>query len=97
MRVLLAFVLGLLLIPIVAAVYLHLGHPPVAVADSPFPMERQIVHVPLNARIHAEMPGNSPVEANEATFVAGATVYREQCAVCHGTLTEPSVIGKHMD
>lgn len=96
MRILLGFVLGLLTIPIFAFVYLHFGHPPVAVADQPFPMERQIVHVPLDARIKADMPKASPIEANEATFVSGATIYREQCAVCHGTLNEPSVTGKHM-
>jgi thiosulfate dehydrogenase len=96
MRIVLAFLLGLLILPIFAFVYLHFGHPPVAVADQPFPMEKQIVHVPLNARINAEMPKNPPIEANEATFVAGATIYREQCAVCHGTFSEASVIGKHM-
>jgi mono/diheme cytochrome c family protein len=37
-----------------------------------------------------------PVQANEATFVAGARLYRQHCAFCHGVNGTPSRVGKHM-
>lgn len=74
---------------IVAAVsgmflYLKYGGPPVAAADPAFPMEAQIVHVPLGARIAKDMQ-SPPFAADEAGLEAGATIYTNQCASCHGT------------
>ena len=92
----LAFLLGVLLIPIAGFLYFRFGHPPVAVADQPFPFEAQIVHVPLQARIDRESPGNAPIEVSEVNLVAGAKIYREQCAFCHGLMGQPSTIAPHM-
>jgi thiosulfate dehydrogenase len=95
-RFLLGIIIGVLLLPVGAWAWFRYGHPPVAVADAPLPMERQITHVPLNARIDKEAPTAIPVQANEATFVAGAHIYREQCAFCHGVYGNKSLIGGHM-
>lgn len=67
-----------------AAVYLKYGNPPVATADPSFPMEAQIVHVPLGARIARELK-QPPFQADEQGMEAGAQVYVKQCASCHGT------------
>lgn len=67
-----------------AFLYLKYGNPPVATADPSFPMEAQIVHVPLGARIAREMK-NPPFEADEHALEAGAQIYTKQCASCHGT------------
>lgn len=95
-NLLLGFLIGLTVVPLWIFLYLRMGHPPVAVADVPFPLEKQIVRVPLHARIGAEIPSKTPIEANEISFGAGAKVYREQCAVCHGIYGQPSGIGEHM-
>ncbi|MGB9146622.1 MAG: cytochrome c, partial [Acidobacteriaceae bacterium] len=79
-RFLLGLILGLLILPAVVWGYFRFGHPPVAVADHPFPFEKQIVKMPLNARIDREMPASSPVAATPANLMAGAQTYREQCA-----------------
>ncbi len=63
--------------------YLRFGHPPVASADPAFPMEAQIVHVPLGARIAREMK-TPPFAADEAGLEAGANIYMTQCSSCHG-------------
>lgn len=81
---LLGLILGLLAIPVAAYVYFKEGHPPVAVADQPFPMERQFVKTPLHARINKEMPHSAPIEPTAANLEAGARIYSEQCAACHG-------------
>ncbi len=96
MRFLLGVVLGLLVLPLCALVYLHMGHPPVAVADSAFPFEKQIVRVPLQARIDNEMPKSAPIEASATNLTAGAQIYREQCAACHGLYGRPSAYATHM-
>ncbi len=86
----------LLAIPCMAgAVYLYIryGHPPVATADRPFPDEKAIVHIPLHARIRRDLiaPPATP-EAHD--LVAGAQVYVEHCAICHGTPQLDSSFGK---
>jgi mono/diheme cytochrome c family protein len=65
-------------------IYLRFGQPPVAAADPAFPMEAQIVHVPLEARIEREMQ-KPPFGTSEDVFEAGAKIYAASCAECHGT------------
>ena len=45
-----SFVAGLLLLPLAGYLYLAFGHPPVATADKPLPLESRIVSIPLRAR-----------------------------------------------
>jgi thiosulfate dehydrogenase len=95
-RVLFGILLGLTLAPLLVYGWFRYGHPPVAVTDKPLPFERQITHVPLNARIDREMPKTAPIEPNEENLVAGAQIYRDQCAACHGFYGKPSAFAKHM-
>ena len=46
-KVVLGFLLGLLTVAVVGFLYLKFGPLPVAVADKAFPMEKEIVRVPL--------------------------------------------------
>lgn len=95
-RILLGIILCLILLPLAVMAWFRYGHPPVAVADPPFPFERQIVSFPLNARIDREMPANPQMQADETTLNAGAQVYGDQCAVCHGFYGKPSQLGSSM-
>jgi thiosulfate dehydrogenase len=95
-RFILGIVLGSILAPAIVWGWLRFGHPPVAVADNRLPFEREIVSVPLDRRIDGEMIQTAPIEASEQTFVAGARIYREQCASCHGLHGQPSAFAKHM-
>jgi thiosulfate dehydrogenase len=93
--VVLSFVLGLLVIPVGVFLYFEFGHPPVAVADVPFPFESNVVKIPLSARIGREMPAKSPLAVNDANLIAGAQVYREQCSSCHGLKDKPSAFAAY--
>ncbi len=97
MKFLLGLILGILLVPVAVWYYLGHGNPPVAVADKPFPYEEQITHSALNKRVDHDVAGmpKPSVDPNEDTFVAGAHIYREQCAFCHGVYGDPSKIGGH--
>ncbi len=81
------FLLGVLvtLVLVVGGVwgYLKFGSLPVATSDKPFPLEAQIVRLPLRARIQHEMQ-QPPFPANEQVYEAGAQIYTQECAACHG-------------
>jgi mono/diheme cytochrome c family protein len=87
-RVLTGFVLGVLatvLVAFVAAyVYFGQGMAPVATSAAPMPFEVRLAHMALHARLAREMPGEAPIPADEANLAAGAHVYVQHCAVCHG-------------
>jgi mono/diheme cytochrome c family protein len=95
-RILLGIILGIILVPVAVLAWFHFGSVPVAVADPPFPQERLLTHVPLNARIDRELIKTPPIPADEAAFVAGAQIYHDQCSACHGLNNKPSSFGAHM-
>ena len=76
--------LGMLLLTGGVGFYFMTGRAPAAVTDPPLPFEKKLAHGALNARIDREGPKESPVPADEANFLAGAEVYKQNCAVCHG-------------
>ena len=53
-KLVLGFVLGVLAVAAVVFLDLRFGALPVAVADAAFPLEKQIVKVPMQARIERE-------------------------------------------
>ena len=89
MKFIFGLLLGLVMIPAVAYVYFTGGSAPVATSDSDMPFERYLAKKALHARIEKEMPKNVPVELNEANYLAGADLYKQHCAVCHGVPLAP--------
>ncbi|MGP8260661.1 MAG: c-type cytochrome [Acidobacteriaceae bacterium] len=83
-KLFLGFLLGVAVVVGGAAAYLRWGPLPVATADKPFPLEKQIVRMPLQARIASQMQP-APFGIGEDVFEGGAHVYHAQCAACHGT------------
>jgi thiosulfate dehydrogenase len=64
--------------------YFATGQAPVATSAFPMPFEKELAHWALHATIGREMPKTVPLHPDEANLAAGALVYREHCAVCHG-------------
>jgi mono/diheme cytochrome c family protein len=75
---------ALLLIAAGALGYVALGLAPVATASTPLPFEKRITGMALNARVNKEAPKSSPISASNEVYAAGARIYRNNCAVCHG-------------
>jgi thiosulfate dehydrogenase len=94
-KLILGFVLGILAVAAVGYLYLKFGPLPVAVADKAFPMEREIVRLPLRARIATEMK-QPPFGTSEDVFESGAKIYRKECAACHGTPGHDVAYAAHM-
>jgi len=82
-------ILGFLLVPFGVYLYVAGGSAPVATTDSDFPFEGFFAHKALNARIKKDMPKNVPIQPNEANYLAGAELYKQDCAVCHGLPLAP--------
>jgi mono/diheme cytochrome c family protein len=80
---------GFILLPLGVYLYFQQGYAPVATAAPPWPFEKRLASAALRARIAREAPGQCPIEATEDNLVAGAKIYREQCAVCHGLSGQP--------
>ncbi|MFZ0744840.1 MAG: cytochrome c [Terracidiphilus sp.] len=95
-RILFGIVLGIVLVPIAVLLWLQFGKVPVAVNDPPFPAEALITGIPLHARIEHEMVSIPPIQPDEETLVAGAHIYSDKCAVCHGIHGKSSPFGENM-
>jgi thiosulfate dehydrogenase len=87
------FVIGVLVgvLLLVGGVYYYFasGMAPVASADPPMPFEKKMASKALNAHIDKQNIASAPVPADEANLVAGAKIYKDQCAVCHGLPDQP--------
>jgi thiosulfate dehydrogenase len=94
-KLFLGILLGVILTAAGLFAYLKFGPLPVAVTDAPLPFEKQVVALPLHARIDRETK-NAPFGISEDVFEAGAHVYRAQCASCHGTPGHDVAFAKHM-
>jgi thiosulfate dehydrogenase len=94
-KLFLGFLLGVVTVVAAAFLYLRFSALPVAVADKAFPLEEELVRVPLGARIDKEkkLP---PFGTGEDAFEGGAHVYKTECASCHGTPGKDVVFAKHM-
>ena len=77
-------VIGVLLVAAGVWFYFSTGRAPVAAADPPMPFEKKLANGALHARIDKDPHTDPPVPADEATYLAGADVYKHNCALCHG-------------
>jgi thiosulfate dehydrogenase len=94
---LLGLVIGIVLLPAAVFLYFWLGYAPVATKAQPLPFESTLAAMALEKRVEKEAPRESPVQPTEPNLLAGAKVYIENCAVCHGTVTQSeSAIAKGM-
>ncbi len=76
--------LGLVLVPAGIYFYVRSGDAPVATWAHPMPFERFLVHTAMHATIdHQEKPIHL-ASPSDASLVAGAKLYKSDCAVCHG-------------
>ncbi len=89
MKFIIGVILGIVLVPLGAYMYFAGGSAPVATTDSDMPFESFLAHKALDARIAKEMPKSIPIQANETNYVAGADLYKQHCAVCHGVPLAP--------
>jgi thiosulfate dehydrogenase len=82
-------VLGVLLVAGGVYFYFSSGRAPVATSAPPMPFEKNFARIGLHAYLD-KLPHPEPqVPADEANLLAGAKIYKENCAVCHGLPGDP--------
>src|SRR6202167_2496943 len=80
----LGIILGVAAVLVGLYSYFALGMAPVATSAQPMPFEKKLAHKALDAWVDREMPKTVPIQPDEVNLTAGAQVYRDNCAVCHG-------------
>ena len=87
------FVLGVWLgmcLPVLAGyLFIILGGMPVTTKEAPLPFERYLAKQALKVAMHKEIGRRAPMLPDDTNLLAGAKVYRGQCAVCHGLPDQP--------
>ena len=82
------FIVGVIvtLLCLAAGVYVYFtgGYAPVGTAAQAMPFEKKLANKALAARVAKEAPKKAPFEPDEAAYIAGANVYKMDCAICHG-------------
>jgi thiosulfate dehydrogenase len=90
-------IVGLVIIPLCVYFYFSTGMAPVATNAAPMPFEKWFARMALHAGMGKAAQQQSPIAADETNLSAGAQVYRDHCAVCHGLpLTPQTAIAKGM-
>jgi thiosulfate dehydrogenase len=88
------FILGaltsLVILAATVSLYFLAGIAPVATNAAPMPLEHFFAKAALNSRISRERPKSVPVAADDTNCLAGAKIYRDNCAICHGLPGAPS-------
>jgi len=87
--VIIGILIGLVLVPLGVYYYFSSGHAPVATKSSEMLFEHNLAHIAQHAYLDKLPHLPSPVPEDETNFLAGAKIYKEHCAVCHGLPGEP--------
>jgi mono/diheme cytochrome c family protein len=94
------FVAGIVvtIIAIVAGAYLFvkLGGVAMETTARPLPFEATLAHMALRASIGDAGRRDNPLPYNDANMLAGANVFKEHCAFCHGLPGQPSKLSTEM-
>jgi thiosulfate dehydrogenase len=80
----LGLIIGIIIVPLSVYLYFQTGMAPVATTAPPMPFEKMFARMALHARMDKEVPKTVPIQADESNLMAGAQLYKENCAVCHG-------------
>ena len=82
------FILGVVVTIVVVSAFVYgyfaMGLAPVATSAPPMPFEKRFARMATHVRIEKEIPTQVPIKPDQPNLEAGAQVYMEQCAVCHG-------------
>jgi mono/diheme cytochrome c family protein len=81
---LLGFVSALVGLGVAGIAFVTLGLAPVATDSAPLPFEKLIAGAALHARVSKEAPKSFPIAPSDQVYAAGAQIYQNNCAVCHG-------------
>jgi thiosulfate dehydrogenase len=77
-------IVGVAMVFAIVYFYFATGMAPVATSAQAMPFEKRLARMALHEREDKEAPKTVPIATDDAAYTAGAEVYKEHCAVCHG-------------
>jgi mono/diheme cytochrome c family protein len=77
-----------------AFLYVKLGGVQMAVNAPMQPFEKTVAKMALHASFASSLDLISPVPVNDDTLTAGAKIFKDHCADCHGLPGKPSAMAK---
>jgi thiosulfate dehydrogenase len=84
MRFIAGVLVGWAFVAAAVFVYFKAGFVPAAVAAEAMPLEKTLAGWGLEAHVEKQAPKNVPIAADDANLTAGAKLYAQHCAHCHG-------------
>jgi thiosulfate dehydrogenase len=95
-RTLIGFFLGLLVVPVIAAVVALSGRFPFEATATPPRWEGRLAGMALDPAVERKAKGLvNPIAAADVELLKGMKVYRDDCAGCHGEPGQPSPWGRN--
>lgn len=93
----LGIVVTLLIIFVGGYLFIKEGGVSMATSAQPLPLEKTVAHLALHASIGNAGDDKDALPVDDTNMVAGVTLYRQHCAVCHASPgQQPSAIAKGM-
>ncbi len=86
---LLGLVVGVILVLAGGFLFMTEGGMPVSTRGNPLPLEQFLASRALHVAMAKDANRPSPLPPSEANLLAGAKIYQNNCAVCHG-LRDPA-------
>ncbi len=88
-RLVIGVVIGVVAVLVGEYLFMTQGGMPVATRGNPLPLEQFMANRALHVAMARSVNDPSPLPADEPNLLAGAKVYQNNCAVCHG-LRDPA-------
>ncbi|MGH9410129.1 MAG: c-type cytochrome [Vicinamibacterales bacterium] len=92
----LGFVIAIVLFVVGGYVFVNEGGVPMATSSAPLPFEKTVARMALRASDRQAASEKNPLPLSDDNLAAGATVYRDHCAVCHGRPGQTSEFARAM-
>src|ERR1700688_1842298 len=89
-KFLLGLIVGICLLLLAGYLFVTRGGIFMGTKGGPLPMEQFLTNKALDASIGRSSYDESPLPADETNLLAGAHVYQQNCAACHGRLDQPA-------
>ena len=86
----LGVVVGIGLVVLAGYLFMTRGGIFMGTDTKPLPLEQTIAGAAITASIGKSADDQSPLPADETNLLAGAKIYMQACAGCHGKLDQPS-------
>ena len=88
-KIAIAYLVGLITLPLLAYIIAYSGYFPVATDSHPLPLEVSLANRALHFATLRGAPKVVPVHADEANLTSAAKIYSTECAFCHGLPNQP--------